>query len=218
MKSIYIFSSGPGGRDLFQLINDINKKNKEWNILGYIDTDKNLIGKKIDGITVFHPQKIKKIKNDKIFGICGVQDPIVREKIIKYEIINNGIEIPYLIHPSAIIAHDFKPSLGLIIFSGVNISYNVKIGKNVLISFNSLIGHDCRIGDYSSLLPTSTIDGKCSVGSKSIIGSGVVMHPGVSVGNNSIVGIGTVLVNNVEDDTTIVNMPKLVKYSKKNDN
>jgi sugar O-acyltransferase (sialic acid O-acetyltransferase NeuD family) len=217
MKSLYIFSGGPGGRDLFQLIKDINKEKAEWNVLGYVDTDDNLLGKNIDGINVFHPNKFKKNNNDNIYGICGVQDPQIRQNIVENEIIKNGLKIPILIHPNAVIAHDFKPKKGLMIFSGVNISYNVTIEKYVLISFNCLIGHDCTMGDYSSLLPTSTIDGKCKVGYKSIIGTGVVIHPGVSVGNESIVGIGTVLINNVEDNITVVNMPKLVKYSKKYD-
>ena len=214
MRDIYIFSAGPGGRDVFQLLNDINNTEKTWNIKGYVDTDQELGNKVIDGNKVYHPSELQNLNLSGSCGICGVLDPHIREKVIQNEILPLGFNIPSLIHPSSIIANDFEPQTGLLVFSGVNISYNVKIERHVLISFNSLVGHDGKIGEFSSLLPSSVMDGKCEVGSKSIIGSGAILHPGIIVGSNSIVGIGSVILDKVPDNVTIAQLPRTIKLNR----
>ena len=214
MKDIYIFSAGPGGRDVFQLINDINRNNPEWNLRGYVDTDSKLNGKSLDGLEVFSPADLKELDLSNSHGVCGVLDPDIREKIILNEILPLNLKVPSLVHPSAVIANDFIPQDGLLVFSGVNISYNATIGEYVLISFNCLVGHDGEIGSYSSLLPTSVMDGNCQIGQKVIIGSGAILHPGVSVGSNSIIGIGSVLLDKVPENVTIAQLPRTVKLKK----
>jgi len=214
MKDIYIFSAGPGGRDVFQLLNDINQTKKTWNIKGYVDTDEGLKDKLLDGLKVFNPDYFKDGNFSKSYGVCGVLDPFVRESIIKKEILSSGLSIPCLIHPTSVIAHDFKPKEGLLIFSGVNISYNVKIDKYVLISFNSLVGHDSNVGEFTSMLPTSIMDGRCNLGKHSILGSGAILHPGVTVGSNTTIGIGTVLLDNAGDNITVTQLPRMVKLNK----
>ena len=52
-KKILIFSAGSAGREVFQLILNINKLKNEWEVIGYVDDDKNKIGKTIDNIEVF---------------------------------------------------------------------------------------------------------------------------------------------------------------------
>jgi len=214
MKDIFIFSAGPGGRDLFQLINDINLQEETWNILGYVDSDKDLQSKSFDGLEVFSPDYIQNQNLDELYGACGILDSGIRQKIVKNEILSCGLRIPSLVHPSSAIAHDFVPREGLIVFSGVNISYNVVIEKHVLVSFNSLVGHDSKVGEYVSLLPCTTIDGKCSIGKNSILGSGSIIHPGVSIGSNVTVGIGTVILDDVENDITITQLPRMIKLKK----
>ena len=215
MKGIYIFSAGPGGRDIFQLIKDINKSKMTWNVLAYIDNNQDLTGKIIDGLTVLNPNQLQKTDNKDCYAVCGILDPSIREQIINKEIKKNKFKIPSLIHPNSVIADDFNPSEGLIIFSGVNISYNVSIDKYVLISFSSLVGHDSKIGKFSSLLPGSIMDGKCQLGESSIIGSGAMLHPGVTVGKHSIIGMGTVLLDNIGDDLTETQMPRMIKLKNK---
>ena len=215
MNKIFIFSAGPGGRDVLQLIKDINKEKKVWEVLGFVDTDLDLKDKSIDGIKVYLPEDLQKQNKDNFFGICGVLDPTIRELIVQNEIIPLGYKIPSLIHPTAVIADDFVPEEGLIIFSGVNISYNVSINKYVLVSFSCLVGHDSKIGEYSSLLPASLMDGRCIVGKKTILGSGAILHPEVKVGSKATIGMGTVVLNDVEEGITLTQMPRMIKLNNK---
>jgi len=43
-KKIFIFSAGPGGRDVLRIIDDINENLPTWEILGFVDKDPELIG------------------------------------------------------------------------------------------------------------------------------------------------------------------------------
>ena len=52
-KKILIFSAGSAGREVFQLILNINKLKNEWEVIGYVDDEKNKIVKTIDNIEVF---------------------------------------------------------------------------------------------------------------------------------------------------------------------
>ena len=52
-KKILIFSAGSAGGEVFQLILKINKLKNEWEVIGYVDDDKNKIGKTVNNIEVF---------------------------------------------------------------------------------------------------------------------------------------------------------------------
>ena len=49
MKKIYIYGIGGAGRSILRLINDINHKVKEWEVVGFVGNSSKMIGKKIDG-------------------------------------------------------------------------------------------------------------------------------------------------------------------------
>ena len=78
-KKILIFSAGPAGREVFQLILNINKLKNEWEVIGYVDDDKNKIGKTIDNIEVF--STVNKPKKKEIYAISGIMDSSIRKKI-----------------------------------------------------------------------------------------------------------------------------------------
>ena len=82
-KKIIIFSAGSAGREVFQLISIINKLNKKWEVVGYVDSDPKKVGKTIDGVKVFSVEN--KPKHKEIFATCGIMNPIPRKiKIIYY--------------------------------------------------------------------------------------------------------------------------------------
>ena len=53
IKKIYIFSAGSTGRDILQIINQINEKQLLWKVMGFVDNNSKLIGKKVYGYSVY---------------------------------------------------------------------------------------------------------------------------------------------------------------------
>ena len=90
-KKIVIFSAGSAGREVFQLILNINKLKNEWEVIGYVDDDKNQVGKTIDNIEVF--STTNKPKKKEIYAISGIMDSSIRKKIFNEEILKNGYQL-----------------------------------------------------------------------------------------------------------------------------
>ena len=53
MKEIVIVGAGGLAKEVAFLIDQINHQKKQWNILGFIDSNKNNIGKKMGNILSF---------------------------------------------------------------------------------------------------------------------------------------------------------------------
>ena len=52
MKDIVIIGAGGFGREVAWLIEDINKVKSEWNLIGFVDDNPEIYGKKINGYDV----------------------------------------------------------------------------------------------------------------------------------------------------------------------
>ncbi len=209
LKKILIFGAGDGGKEILKIIiEDINKINPTWEVIGFIDIDPKKKDNKIFGYTVFY--KDFGGNPNGIYGISGVKNNRIRQNIIKKEIGEKGFKLASLIHPSVIKPNDFANDSGVAIFPSVKISYNVKIGEGVLINYDTLLGHDLRIGDYTFVGPSVTIPGGCSIGNSCIIGAGSTFVEGVSIGDNAIIGAGTMVFSEVRASTSVTDMPRKI--------
>jgi len=207
-NKIFIFGAGSAGREILQLIYDINDQLPAWEVLGYVDNDPELIGQKKDGYLVYKHEDLPVSKN--YYGICGVMDPKLRRKIVSEEIEPKGYMLPTLIHPTTIKSSDFIAGPGSMIFLGVNISYSVKLEKCVLVTINAVLGHHLRVGDYTSIMTSATINGSCSIGEGCFIGCGAMLHQGVKVGKESLVGMGTIVTEDIPDKTSVIDYPRKI--------
>jgi bifunctional UDP-N-acetylglucosamine pyrophosphorylase/glucosamine-1-phosphate N-acetyltransferase len=107
---------------------------------------------------------------------------------------------------------------------GTKILNNVKIGSYVEIK-NSLIGQNCHIGHFSYIgdthieesvnigagTVTANYDGKKKyktyIGKNTFIGSNATLVAPIKLGKNVFIGAGSVVINNVNDNQTLVGNP-----------
>ena len=208
-KKIVIFSAGSAGREVFQLILNINKLKNEWEVIGYVDDDKNKIGKTIDNIEVF--STTNKPKKKEIYAISGIMDSSIRKKIFNKEILKNGYQLTNLIHPLVEKPKCFQVGLGNIIFGNVHISFEVNIKNFSIISNFCDLGHNLITNDYCTVMPSVVIGGNCEIGEKTLIGSGAIIHQGIKIGANCKIGMGTLITGDIKSNTSIINYPRQVK-------
>ena len=161
-KKILIFSAGSAGREVNQLISSINKISENWEVVGYVDNDKNKVGKTIDGLNVY--SNSNKPHNKDIYAICGIMDGSLRKKIFSEEIIKNDYKLTNLIHPSVEQPKSLKIGLGNIIFGNVHISFEVNINNFSLISNFCDLGHNLITNNYFTIMPSVIIGGSCEIG------------------------------------------------------
>ena len=212
MKDIAIIGAGGFGREVAWLIEDINKANCEWNIIGLIDDNEEIQGKEIDGYEVIG--NIEWLKKQNLYVVNAIGDPIIKKKIIqRLEGSNN--QYPVLIHPSVICSEKVQFGEGSIICAGNILTVNISIGNHVIVNLDCTIGHDAKIGDYSTVLPSVNISGFVELGECVSVGTGSAIIQGLTIGKNTVIGAGTVVTKDLPANCTAVGVPaKAVKFNR----
>ncbi|HBI6897042.1 TPA: acetyltransferase [Clostridium perfringens] len=208
MKDLIIIGAGGVGQELIYIINQINKKEKIWNVLGYVDDNKKIqdmtiLGYKVlGGLNWLIDYATEKQDINVIVAIANYK---IKKNIVKK--INDKVNFATLIHPDVYIHESNNIGEGTIIYPGVIITVDVKVGNQVIISPKCGIGHNSVIGDYVSLLWNVNISGHDYIEEGALIGSGTTIIQNKKVGEGSIVGAGAVVVKDIAKYTTSIGVP-----------
>jgi sugar O-acyltransferase (sialic acid O-acetyltransferase NeuD family) len=212
MKKIAIFGAGGFGREVAFLIKDINKKNYQWEIIGFFDNAKK--GEIVNDYKVFGGlEELNKIKEE-LYLVIAIGTSISKKNVVE-KIKNPLVKFPILIHPSVIISDRVEIGEGSIICAGNIITTNIRIGKHVIINLDCTIGHDAIINDYCSLMPSVNVSGETEIGECSFLGTGSLIINQRKVGKNVIIGAGSSVIKDIPDDCTAIGSPaKPIKFRK----
>lgn len=213
MKDIVIIGAGNFGREVAQLIEEINEDNKTWNLLGYIDEtpekQKTVIN---NNVVLGDFSWLEKTSPDKLWSVCAVGNPKGKYSLIKKASAYN-INFANLIHPGVKINKFTELGSGCIICCNSFISVNTKIGNHVSINPGCGIGHDVVIEDYASLYWNVTLSGHVYIREGCEIGSKAVVIQKRTVGEWSIIGAGAVVIKDIPESCTAVGVPaKPIKF------
>jgi sugar O-acyltransferase (sialic acid O-acetyltransferase NeuD family) len=211
MKEVLIIGAGGFGREVLWTISDCNENNEEYLVLGFIDDDKSLHGKTIDGFLVLGGLDwFKKNYQKSISCVIAIGDPLRKKEIVNQL---KKIEPTYatIIHPTVISSKSITIGAGTIIQAGTIMTINIAIGKHVHLNIDSTVGHDTVIEDYVTINPGVHINGKTTIGSSTYVGTGVVMKQEIKIGFESIIGAGAVLLENVPEKSVYAGVPAKLK-------
>ena len=205
MKKIAIVGAGGFGREVKMLIDQINEKQKTYEIVGFYD-DKNY-QKSINGIPyIGEISKLNQVKENLCIAIAiGV--PATKKKIV--DSLNNAfLEFPNLIHPNVFIGKDeVKFGEGNIICAGNIITVNIEIKNFVILNLSCTVGHDTIIGNYASFMPSVNISGEVIINDGVYVGTGAKIINSLEIGENTIVGSGAVVAKTLPPNCTAVGIP-----------
>jgi sugar O-acyltransferase (sialic acid O-acetyltransferase NeuD family) len=124
-----------------------------------------------------------------------------------YNSINNfPMEFPSVIHPS-VQSYSKDIQNGVILYPGVVIMNDCRIGKFTLLNSGVTLGHDVVIGDFCNVNPGVHLAGRITVGDCTLIGIGASIKENITIGKNSVIGAGSVVINDVPDNTTVYGVP-----------
>lgn len=181
MKDIVIIGAGGIGREVAWIIEEINAVNPTWNILGFVDDNSEMLGKELNGYRVLGGLDILDKLESKPEVIVAIANCRVKKDIVSR--LNGKFDFATVIYPSVRISKFIEVGQGSIIYPGVILTVNTKIGNHVIISGNCGIGHDTVIGDYSSVLWGSNFSGFDTVGEECFIGVGTKIIQGIKIGS-----------------------------------
>ncbi len=177
MKNIVIIGAGDLGKELVWLIEDINKKQPTYLILGFLDDDfqkdtYSFYGYKVLGGT----DKLEEVNAKTPFSaVIAIRDGSVRKKIVEAHPDFDSWET--IIHPTAVIASSTKVGKGNIFFPQVTVSVDTYLGQFGLYYIHSTICNDCWIGNYVSVMANASISEHAEIASETLIPANSSIEP-----------------------------------------
>ena len=126
------------------------------------------------------------------------------------KLVNEGLKPVTIIHPYAVIADNCDIGIGSQIMAGAIIMSEAKIGRQCIINTKASIDHECVIEDGCEVAPGATLCGNVTMHRNSWVCAGATVLPRLSIGENSIVGAGAVVINDIEDNKTVVGVPATI--------
>ncbi|MFQ7522817.1 MAG: acetyltransferase [Terrisporobacter sp.] len=206
MKDLVIVGTGGVGKETALIVEDINEISQEWNLLGFIDDNKELIGKEINGYKVLGDREFLNNFDKEVYVVIAIADHCIKEELVKY-LTNKNIQYATLIHPSVKINRTISIGKGCIIYQNVIMTVNINIGNHVIISPKCGIGHDSLIEDYVTVLWNVNISGSERIRQGVTLGSGCTIIQGLEIGRGSFVGAGAVVIRDIDKSKTAVGVP-----------
>ena len=210
VASMVIVGAGGFGREVLEMCKDRNKISKTWDILGFIDENRELHGKMINGYPVLGGLDwLREHNNNNLGCVCAIGTCETRKQVVE-RLQEIGVNFYNAIHPSVIMSEFVQLGRDVIICAGSILTVNIKIGDHVHIDTNCTIAHDAVIGDYCRLNPGVTINGNDHLGEGVYVGTGATFIQEVSVGSWSTIGAGTVVIEDIPEKVVAVGVPAKV--------
>ena len=208
LKNLIIIGTGGVGRESALIVEDINKVNKEWNLLGFVDDNKDKHNTIVNGYEVLGGLDYILEYPEEVYVVCGIANYHIKKSIIE-KIIKTNLKVKFanLIHPSVNLNHTVSIGKGCIFYANSIITANINIGDHVIVSPKCGIGHDRIIDDYCTLLWKVNVSGNVHLQEGVTMGSGSTIIQGLSIGSGSFVGAGAVVIRVITEESIAVGVP-----------
>ena len=192
----------------------VEKEDKNFSLMGFIDNDKNKWGKSFYGYKVLGGiDQVKKLaKKGVVFCNIITGSTSARYETSK-EIIRHGGTLINLIHP--MVNLDMVTlGQGNYIQDGVIIQAGVTIGDNSSIHIGSLISHQSIIGNSVFISFGVNVSGEVIIEDGVFMGAGSCVLPRLTIGKWSIVGAEAVVLKDVPPYSVVVGNPaRIIKHT-----
>jgi sugar O-acyltransferase (sialic acid O-acetyltransferase NeuD family) len=205
MKNIVIIGSGGFAKEVAFLIEDINHKGNEWNLLGFIDEK---VGEFNGKYKVYQNDDWLFSIKEEIFVVFGIGDPALVNKLVSKFKKNDNIKFPTIIHPNVV--GDWEQIIigeGNIICAGNIFTTDIQIGSFNIFNLDSTIGHDTVIGNYNVINPSVNISGGVVLEDKILVGTGVQILQYKKIISNTIIGAGALVTKDIIESGVYVGSP-----------
>ncbi|MHA2244575.1 MAG: acetyltransferase [Candidatus Hodarchaeales archaeon] len=208
-EKLVIYGAGGHGREVAEIIKEINSIEPKYEVLGFIDDKPLTPSEKVNDLKILGgiewvEKALKENQNFKC--ICAVGESSIRKKLVrKLETI--GVEFCTIIHPSVKLNQTVKLGTGVIIFAGTTLTCNITIGDHVNINLACTISHDSVIGDYCTINPNASLNGNVHINEGVYVGSGVTIIQEVTVGEWAIIGAGATVISDIPPGVIALGVP-----------
>ncbi len=206
MQDLIILGAGGTAFDLIDIAIAMNKIEKQWNILGLLDDNVELIGKNVYNFPVLGTISQSGEYNEAYFASSiGDAYRTKLRMIVRKKVPFGNERFASLIHPTAIISESAIIEPGAVIYGNVTLSGMVHVGHDVFLCGNTFLGHECVIGNHSLLSVGNYLASDVHVGDCCYLGVGVMVRHQITIGENCLIGLGAKVVKSIPPNSKVIN-------------
>lgn len=185
-----------------------------YHIIGFIDDDPSLIGKKVNDYSVIgNLEYLLNNLDSSISVFVPIGNNKVRVSLLKILEANN-FKVPSFVHPATQIHETVKIGKGVYILPSASIMPFTTIADYTMISIGVNIAHHTAIGEGCFFSQGTNVGASIHIRKESYFGIASTVMTGVNtIGKNSLIGAGTVIISEVPDFAVVVGNPgRIIKY------
>ena len=175
----------------------------------FIDDDPALHGTRLHGSRVISYDEARTLD---ALQVCVAFGASALRRTKQALCVGDGIPTFTTVAPSAIIGANVIIGAGAIVSHQAMITCDVTIGDGFQCNMYAYVAHDCLVGDYVTLAPRASINGRVHIEDDVFIGAGAVILPGrldrpLTIGRGATVGAGAIVTRDVPAGITVVGCP-----------
>ena len=199
-KLIFIYSNGGFAREFRRLV----RKGDDGCQIQVIDD-----AKPHGSITYADALRMKDCHSNQI--VIGFADSNLRKS--KYlRTLADGFVPKNVVAESAIVGDNITLGDGHILSDFTILTADAKIGLGFHCNIYSYIAHDCEIGDFVTLAPRVSVNGRVKIGDGAYVGTGATILPGragkpLEIGAGATIGAHALVTKDVQAGSTVVGVP-----------
>lgn len=198
---------GCGGHG--RVVLDILMNAGQYDAIGFVDSNPQMAGRRVDGIQVLGPPtELPRIRDelDAARAIIAVGDNGARRALADH-VEAMGFTLINAIHPSANLARNVTLGRNIVIAAGALVCAHCQIGDSVILNTGCLVDHESLIGTATHICPGARLAGRVTVESGAFVGIGATIIQSIRVGFEAVVGAGAVVTEDVAPMSTVVGVP-----------
>ncbi|MFT3735707.1 MAG: acetyltransferase [Rhodocyclaceae bacterium] len=204
MKDLVIVGAGGHGREVLQLVRDINAVSPQWNVLGFVD-DAWTAPRELAGVPVLGRPDWLRGRDCAVTVAIGA--PAVRRKVVQRLMAEGVCDFATLVHPAAYVGARVKIGIGSVLAVSAVVTCDVLIGEHVLINTAAVASHDCQLADWVTLAPRATLCGAVKLAEGAEVCAAATVLQGLEVAAWARVGGGACVIGPVGANETVVGVP-----------
>ena len=198
---------GCGGHG--RVVLDILLAAGEHTIVGFIDSNRELRGRRVDGRPVLGDMDhLDQVRQDHRVdaAVVAIGNNGVRRHFAEL-CEQHGVTLINAIHPSANIAQNATLGRNVVVAAGALVCAHCQIGDSVILNTGCIVDHETMIGTATHICPGARLAGRVTVEAGAFVGIGATVIQSLRIGCEAVVGAGAVVINDVEPMATVVGVP-----------
>lgn len=211
-----LYSAGGFARECLGMLRSQVARSSEGSEIVFIEDDESLIGTTYDGCRIVSFEEFCSFESKRA-NVPLAAPELRRAKVQLLE--DQGIGSFTMQASNCQVGQGAHLAEGAILAPFSTLTCDLTIGRHFHSNIYSYVAHDCIIGDFVTLAPRVSINGRVTVGDGVYIGSDATILPGKpgsprKIGEGAVIGAGAVVLRDVVAGETVVGNPARPLHAK----